>query len=181
LALVSPADGTILPPADVPSRPDPEGALPEWSGTPYDPENANCFLQANSILCQIGDPRAMEAQLIIDQDDIEFIQEGQSVDIKLDELPADVLSGTIDRISPVDLQEPPKNLSNKAGGELATKTDAAGVERPLSPSYQVRIPLDDEEGMLRIGLRGRAKVYATSRTLAQRLWRFVSRTFNFYM
>ena len=74
----------------------------------------------------------------------------------------------------------PKNLASKAGGELATKTDESGVERPWSPSYQVLVfPLDGPDDLLRIGLRGRAKIHARWQTVGQRAWRLVSETFNF--
>jgi hypothetical protein len=74
----------------------------------------------------------------------------------------------------------PKSLQSKYKGEVATKADpSSGIEKPLTPVYQARVPLDDPEGLLSIGLTGNAKVYAGWQTLAQRSWRFVARTFNF--
>ena len=74
----------------------------------------------------------------------------------------------------------PRHLSNKAGGELPTKTDKAGVERPITTSYQVLVfPLDDPDGLLKIGLRGRAKIHANWEPLGLGLWRWFSQTFHF--
>ena len=58
--------------------------LSEWSGLPFDKENLDCFLEAGTLLCLVGDPNNMEAVLVIDQGDIELVPEGQQVEIKLD-------------------------------------------------------------------------------------------------
>lgn len=179
LTLLSPADGTVLPPPENPTRPNPDGELPEWSGTPLEPRNVGAFLTESGLFCQVGDPHRMEALLVVDQADIEYLDLGQEVDIKLDELPGDTLTGNISDIAAEALKVSPRSLSNKAGGELPTKTDESGVERPLSTSYQVRVPLDDSEGVLRLGLRGRARVHAIPLTLGDRIWRYVTQTFNF--
>jgi len=183
LTLVARADGTVLPPPWTPSRKDPEGPLPSWSGTPLLPENLGAHLEEGQLFCQIGDPRRMEAVLVIDQADIEFVRVGQRVKIKLDARPHESSEGTIAEISQSDLKVASHRLSTRAKGELPTKTDPhTGVERPQSPSYQARVPLDEPEGRAQIGLRGRAKIYMDRplwQTLGARAWRLVTRTFNF--
>jgi putative peptide zinc metalloprotease protein len=74
----------------------------------------------------------------------------------------------------------PKRLSTKTQGELRTRQDpVTGTERPMNPSYQARVPVDDTEGVLLPGLRGRAKIHTPGQTLARRFWRLITRTFNF--
>ena len=51
------------------------------------------------MFCQIGDPRKLEAILVIDQGDIDFVHEGQEVDLKFDALPHDTLHGRIAEIA----------------------------------------------------------------------------------
>ncbi len=179
LQLTAPIAGTIIPPASAKPPKNPEGELPEWSGTPFSPQNANCFLAQNSVFCEVGDPRLFEAHLVIDQSEIEFIREGHTVEIKLDELPFETLHGKIESIAQANLRVSPEALSNKAGGELATKTDESGIETPLSPSYEASVPLQDDRGLLRVGLKGRAKIHASWQPLGRRLWRYVTRTFHF--
>jgi putative peptide zinc metalloprotease protein len=180
LLLRAPAEGTVMPPPATNEHEDPEGQLPFWSGTPLNPWNTGAYLKEGVMFCQIGDPKKLEAVLVIDQSDIEDVHENQSVDIKLDELPHDTLNSRITEIAQSDLKISPQRLSAKAGGELATKTDpGSGVERPQSTSYQARAPLDDTDGLMRLGLRGRAKVHATWLPLGIRLWRLVTHTFNF--
>ena len=131
------------------------------------------------LFCLVGDPHKMEALLVVDQEEIEYLKQGQAVEVKLDELPAETLTGEIAEIGAEPLTVSPRHLSNKAGGELATKTDESGVERPLNTSYQVRVPLDDPEDLLRIGLRGRGRIRTEPQTLGHRLWRYITQTFNF--
>ena len=67
-----------------------------------------------------------------------------------------------------------------AGGDLASKTDpTTGIEHPQSTSYEARVPLDDKDGLLRLGMRGRGKIHVQWVSLGSRLWRFVIHTFNF--
>lgn len=179
LTLVASRPGIVLPPPEIPKRPPGDGQLPGWTGTPLKPENLGCTLEVGSMLCQIGDPEQMKATLVIDQADIEFVREQQSVRIQLDELPGTLLRGKIDDIAETNMPVSSKQMSNKSGGELATKTDESGVERPLSTSYQANVPLANPEGMLRTGLRGRAKIDAGYRTLGQRAWRYLTQTFHF--
>jgi len=125
----------------------------------------------------------MEAILVIDQADIEFVQPGQLVRLKLDELPWRTLRGTIEDVAKREVEAASPRLAGKAGGELATKTDPrTGVEKPISTVYQARVPLVNDENLLIPGLRGRAKIHVDRQhwlTIGQRVWRFVTRTFNF--
>jgi putative peptide zinc metalloprotease protein len=87
--------------------------------------------------------------------------------------------GAIVEIARKEIDHASAQISAKGGGDLATATDALGGERPTSVSYQALVPLDDAEGVLRPGLRGRAKVHTPPRTIASRLWRAACETFNF--
>jgi len=183
LILSAPREGSVLPPPWVTRREDPEEMLPAWSGVPTDPRNVGAFLEEGTLYCKVGDPVQLEAVLVIDQADIGLVEKGQKVELKFDELPHDVLGGAIEEISQQDLKVTSKRLSSRAGGELATKTDPnTGAERPASTSYQARVPLDDPNGLLRLGLRGQAKIFMKVKgwqTIGGRIWRTITRTFNF--
>ncbi len=49
----------------------------------------------------------------------------------------------------------------------------------MSISYQARVAIDDPEGRILTGLRGRAKIQAGDITLAAWIWRYLSETFHF--
>ena len=56
-----------------------------------------------------------------------------------------------------------------------------GKETPQSASYQALVPIEDREGVLRIGLRGQAKIHTAPLSLGARLWRLIMHTFHFKM
>ena len=188
LLLVARTSGTVLPPPETPSRDDPDGQLPTWSGTPLEKRLAHPYLEDGVLFCQIGDPRRYEAILVVDQTDADFMKgmliEGKqpAVDIKLDSLPYDTFHSRIKQVADSNLKVAPKRLSSKAGGPLATTTDPnTGVEKPRDNSYQANADIDDNEGVLRLGLRGSGRVYLEWEPLGARLWRLVQHTFRFKM
>ena len=87
----------------------------------------------------------------------------------------------ISEIAKVDLKVAPRNLSSKTGGEVVTKTDESGAERPQNTSYEARAPIDDPEAVLAVGLKGRAKICTHWQSLGSAAWRYLTRTFNFKM
>lgn len=182
LLLVAPRDGTVLPPQERMRHEDPEEQLPRWQGTPLEPENVGSYLESRELFCQIGNPQQMEAILVIDQADIEFVDTTQKVDLKLDELPGETFHGEIAEVAKIDLKVTPHRLSSRSGGDVASKADPqTGVERPQTTSFQARVPLEAEEGVLRIGLRGHAKVHTAWLPLSTQLWQLIAHTFHFRM
>jgi putative peptide zinc metalloprotease protein len=183
LVLRSPRDGSILPPPPTPAahQEEEEGnQLQSWSGTPLEEEHYQPFLKEGVLFCQVGDPRDLEAILIIDQGDIDFVKEKQEVDLKFDALPHETLHGRIERQSYNSLKTTPRRMSTKAKGELSSKTNPeTGVETPQSASYQAAVPITDDEGVLHVGLTGRAKIHTAWRSLGARLWRLIMNTFHF--
>ncbi|MEN6404973.1 MAG: hemolysin D [Thermoguttaceae bacterium] len=182
LHLTAPESGVVLPPP-LTTRHDPsDERLPEWSGTPLNPENVGAFFESGVLFCQIGDPKRLEAVLIVDQADRNMVLAGQTVDLKLEGLPFKTFRGTIAEIAESELKVTPKRLATTAGGELPTKADPdTGVQRPQSTSYQARVPLDDPDGLVRLGIRGQARVYTDWIPLGTRLWRLIHHLFNFKM
>ncbi|MCE9547998.1 MAG: HlyD family efflux transporter periplasmic adaptor subunit, partial [Planctomycetia bacterium] len=104
LVLRSPRAGTVLPPPLVKGAPHTEGGLAGWSGTPLERHNEGTWLPAGQLLCQVGDPARMEAVVVIDQSDLPFVQTGQNVLLKVDELAGRAISGQIADIAQVSLK-----------------------------------------------------------------------------
>ncbi len=182
LTLVAPRDGVVIPPRPVPQRPQVEGGLSGFSGTPFDERNDGAILSHGMEFCRIGDPKQWEAVLVVDQSDIEFVNPKQHVAILLEQMPLGGIGATIHDISPEAMKECPPSLSNKYGGPIATETDhATGRELPQSTHYKaITLPLDGKyASSLRSGLRGEGKISAQKRSIGDRFWRFVNQTFNF--
>ena len=74
----------------------------------------------------------------------------------------------------------PPELSNLAGGEIATKQDPkSGQTKPISAVYEVIIPVGNPNLALQPGQRGFAKIDGGYSTLGWWLWRLLSKTFHF--
>ena len=179
LALVAPKSGIVLPPPEVPAPPGMENELPKWTGSPLDKKNLGAFLGGETrLFCQIGDPRYWEAHLAIDQEDVDFIHRDQAVAIKLDEMPYRTFHSKISEIGP-EMKYSSKQISSKGGGELMSKTEEGGIDRPINITYQALAELDDPDGRLVQGLRGTAKVHADWQPLGSACGAYLVRTFNF--
>jgi putative peptide zinc metalloprotease protein len=181
LRLTAPIDGVVLPPPFTPKREKPELQLATWSGTPLEPENVGAYLEERALFCQIGDPKKLEAVMVIDQGDRNMVDLDQKVDLKINGLPGKTFYGhKFTDISEKELEEAPKRLASKHGGELPTKTDPlTGAEQPQSTSYQANVAIDDDTGQLRLGLCGTARIYTRWLSGGERFWRLLSHTFNF--
>jgi putative peptide zinc metalloprotease protein len=184
LRLVAPRAGTILPPPRVPDRSATNpAALSNWSGTPLDPANIGCTLVAESqqnLFCQIGVPNDWEAVLVIDQDDVALVREGgQKVRLMFDESAYHVYVSRLERPADDAMTQAPPRLASTNGGSLPAKAEPDGSVKPLNTSYQAVVRLDNSTGLLRNGLTGRARITTAPRTIAARVWRYLSRTFNF--
>jgi len=181
LTLVAPRAGVVLPAPGVPERPDPSGRLPAWTGHALDPENLGATFTPGTVLCMIGDRERFEVVMVIDQTEVEFVQRGQPVDLKLDAFPWRTFSGQIDQIAESEIEAGSERLSVKAGGPVPTKTDEAGREMPISTSYEALMTIDDAEGVFTPGMRGTARIKVGSRTVGQWLLRLLWQTFIFRM
>jgi putative peptide zinc metalloprotease protein len=153
--------------------------LVSWSGRPLDARNVGAYLEASTLICRIAQPGRLEAILAIDQEELEFVQPNQQVDLFLASLPGEMRTGCIERIAEENMQAAPTRLSTRSGGQLATRADERGIERPLSTVYQANVPLDDPAGRIVIGTTGLARIHAGWQPLWQRLWRQACRTFHF--
>ncbi len=146
------------------------------------PEHVGSFLEEGTLFCKVGDPHHLEARLYIDQAYIGLVELGQEVDIKLYTAADMTIHGRIALISKVDAGTLPQELSNKAGGEIPTKTDpATGQEVPISVLYEAVVPLDWDSLPRPIapGCRGVAKIHVAPRPLAWRAWRLIRHTLGF--
>ena len=121
----------------------------------------------------------LEAVLAIDQSDIEFVRSSQPVKLLVRQIPLKVFESTTDRISPSEMKSTPKSLSSKYGGDIVTVTDENGVDLPQSTKYLVNVPLQNPDKLILPGSSGVAKIRTGSQTVGQRIWRLISRTFQF--
>ena len=177
LTLTATRAGTVLPPPAVPAPERSRGDLSSWSGTPLDPRNLGSPMATGTSLCLVGNPDALEAILIVDQADIEFVQIGQRVRLQLEMFPGEVFGGTIVELAEINVDSVPPILV--AAGDVASRIDDRGRQHLLNTSYQARVKLEHQSRTLMLRARGRAKIHVGAQPLGRRLYRFLRQTFHF--
>lgn len=189
LVLKSPIDGVVMAPDYRTERGKDEKQLGTWLGTPLDPRNLGATLEQGERFCRIGDPRSLEARIAITQEEIDLVNEGQKVQLMLNQSTHLIYPSEIKSISREKLPETPPRLSSLTGGTVATEMDRSGAAKPIMPTFEAIVPLGDyatlpeaarqQHDQMRVGLVGEAKITTEPRTLWQRFYRYLTRTVNF--
>ena len=205
LVVRSPADGVFIAPplTPAPTKEQLEEQLPRWYGVPLDERNLGAVLDVRTHVGDVAPvadavfdavaraesrdrptalaarPRGMNAMLLIDQADRYDVAEGQLINIKFDHLPQRKFPGQIAEIAQRQQETAPQQLSSQMGGSVATVTTQDGREMLTSVAYQATVPIDNSDGLLMPGLRGKARLLVQERPLWLVLNRVIKRTFNF--
>jgi putative peptide zinc metalloprotease protein len=181
LVLLAPREGVVLPAPAVRPQPDAAGKLPGWSGNALDERNLGATFVEGTVLCMVGDPNRFEAVMVVDQSEVEFVEQGQPVALRLDAFAWQTFTGSVAEIAETEIENGSERLSVKAGGQVPTETDPSGREVPISTSYEAMMTLDDTDAVLTPGMRGTARIAVGSRTVGGWLLRLLWQTFNFRM
>ena len=181
LVLRAPIEGIVVSPPWRTFQPQPNDQLPQWWGAPLDTQNLNATLESGTVVCNVGDPRYLEAVLVVGQAKYNFLQRGQRVELKLHEFPDLTFSSEISVIEQHKITALEPQLSTSAGGEIpTTRQQGDGSEQPNNASYKVRMTLDNTPDLsIRVGMTGVSKIHVDPQTLGYRLWLTVNETFNF--
>jgi putative peptide zinc metalloprotease protein len=188
LTLRSPVDGIVMPPPRIPDarskirrgeHSTPDIRLATWSGSPLEPTNLGATLEPGTLVCMVGDPARLNAVLLVDDMDVKRLQPGQKVQLRIDQLPGQVISGEV-----VDVSQHEVRADDATAGQANLATLYAGLTPPQSrytSHYQTRVRFDAPQQPLVIGGRGEAKVAAERITLARSIVRFLGQTFRLPM
>jgi putative peptide zinc metalloprotease protein len=172
LELRAPVAGEVLP---APIDPD-TSTERTWTGHPLEERNRGAYLETGTALCLVGDATRLEGLLVVDQSNVEFVEIGQRVYLRFDELPDAGVTGTIVDVAAIDLDVVPPQLRRHLDVPVVLEE---GRPRPLSTSYLARVRFDNASPRVPIGSTGRGAITVEPRSLGQRLLRFVRRTFRF--
>jgi putative peptide zinc metalloprotease protein len=148
-------------------------------GVPH-PETLGQWVKPGKPFCEVGDPHKLEAHLIVDQGDIDLVLLNRRAWLKIYGDSEITWRSHVAEIAKRNRDDVPPELSNVAGGEVATKQDPkSGQAKPISAVYEVIIPVDNPQLVLQPGLRGFAKIDGGTHTLGWWLWRLITKTFHF--
>lgn len=148
-------------------------------GVPH-PETVGQWIKPGKPFCEVGDPHQLEAHLILDQADVDLIRVDRRVWMKIYGDSEMTFRSRVAEIAQKTRDEIPPELSNLAGGEIATKQDPkTNAAKPLTAVFELIIPVDNRDLLLQPGLRGFAKIDGGTSTLGWWVWRLLAKTFHF--
>lgn len=150
--------------------------LEHWSGSPLEPRNVGANLATGTLLGLIGDPNRLEAVMLIDQQDVALVRQGQLVSLAVDLYPSRTFYGELTELSPSRVDELPRELVALA--DVPQREDSQGRAAPLGKIYQARVKLEKATAPLLAGAIGRARIHVAPQSLFTRLARFLSSTFR---
>jgi len=151
--------------------------LPRWSGSLLEAANLGAHVEPGTLVCLVGDPARVQAELLVDDVDVKRLASGQNVRLRIDQLPGRVVKGEVFDVSRHEVRDE----------ESAARADLmplfAGLRPPgrYSTIYQVSVQFELPDQPLVIGGRGDAKIAAERITLARRIARFFAQTFRLPM
>jgi putative peptide zinc metalloprotease protein len=143
------------------------------------------YLKPGKPFAEVGDPHKLEAHLILDQSDVDLIRSQDPRNkptawVKIYGTSETTWKSYVGEVATRNREEIAPELSNLAGGEIATKQDEkTGQAKPLTAVYEVIIPIDNPDLELQPGLRGFAKIDGGHSTMAWWCWRMITKTFHF--
>ncbi|MDA1232482.1 MAG: HlyD family efflux transporter periplasmic adaptor subunit, partial [Planctomycetota bacterium] len=183
------SSGTLIAAKRVPEPPRNEVdtmKLGRWTGTPLDPENAGCLLDAGQEIVSIAPSKKLQAVMYIDQGDRDDLLDEMPLEIKLDHLADITFLTRVQLVSPKGEVIAPESLTTRFQGPLATKANQQGQEQLASTAYRAIAELYFAEGsslpeqhLLKPGMRGNGRFIISNRTAAYWLWRYLNETFRF--
>jgi putative peptide zinc metalloprotease protein len=144
-------------------------------------ETLGQWVKPGQPFCEVGDTHQLEAHLILDQSDVDLINLDRKSWIKVYGKSETTFVSRVAEIAKRNREQIPPELTNLAGGEIATKPDPKNPEAatPITSVYEVIIPVDNAAMTLQPGLRGFAKIDGGTATMGWWLWRLITKTFHF--
>ncbi|MGI9519775.1 MAG: site-2 protease family protein [Pirellulaceae bacterium] len=180
LELRADRNGTVIPPPNIEPKKAASSAvqLAVWSGSPLESQNAGAFLNEDTWFCSIADTHSWEAVMLVSQNDVKLLEQGQDARIMLDEYPGQRITVAVTRVSQNRVTSVPRELTPEAGGPISVNPASAN-QTPLLGYYETTAVISDNTLPLNQGFRGKARIHVGKFTIAWRINRFFRTVFNF--
>jgi putative peptide zinc metalloprotease protein len=158
------------------------------------PETIGMVLQPGEgkPLCEVVDPARLKAVMLLDQTDVDLVREvsrpadGSTEPIKprawlkVYGKGKHTVVSRLDKVAKRVREDLPPELSTLGGGEVPAQPDQqTGTVKPMSAVFEAAIPIDNSDGTLQPGMRGKARIDAGSMSLGAWIVRTFMKTFHF--
>jgi putative peptide zinc metalloprotease protein len=143
------------------------------------PEAKGKWLEPGSDFCHVANDGALRATLLIGPADHELIAPASRAWLHVHGSGLRSTAGLVHEIAQVEAKSIPAPLSSRAGGDIATRQDAAsGNDQPYQPHYLVAVRLPRADRSTHPGALGRVRIEAAPQTLGWHFARWLGTTFN---
>jgi putative peptide zinc metalloprotease protein len=132
--------------------------------------NKGRFVKKGETICGIGDIEEVMVRAVVNDADIRDVQTSAPVALRMYAYPHRTFEGAVTKKSPAThefIDSLP--LLHPFGGEVVVKSTG----EPIEKFFEVDISISNQEGLLKPGMTGWAKIYAGRKTLGERLWAFI--------
>lgn len=170
LTIRSPRQGFVYSPPNTPMQVEDDDVLAvrTWSGSPFDPENADAYLPEQSLLCFVATPEEFNAVMFVSQDQLELVKTSARIEYQFRSDPADTVRGAVVDFGMFRSQEVSREIMAAGlanGAESATTYQVLGslpaaFESSLYATGVARIRCQDASIMERLK-RGIRRIFAT--------------------
>ncbi len=174
LTITAFGDGVFMAPPAVPRQIHQD--LPvTWSGTPADSQNRQTWIKRGTLMGYLGQPSQVQLLVAVSENDIEFVQSGQSVQFLTPERSGPSLTGVVYSVSQVEAEELPIQFSI-AG--LVSGTPREQNLKPANVTYLATVSLSDSTAVPpAFYSTGQVRISVAPSSLAARLQRYLQQTF----
>lgn len=137
------------------------------------------WLEKGTELCRIGNTQTLRAVVLVDPADHKLVARGNSAKVRIHGGGSSHWNGVVTGIAQVEAKNVPPQLTQRAGGDVATQQDPiTRTDKPNEQHFLVGIRLQESSSMLHPGILGRVKIDAGSYTLWTRLRGYLGTTFH---
>lgn len=172
LTVTAPADGKLIASPHRPREQDEVARLVSWSGFPTDEHNQGCLLEPGHELMSVAMNDHWDAELVLDQADIQRITVGAKTKLALEALPAKTFQGTVTDIARAE-------WTAHEHGDRRDDMAASRREQPPGTSYIVRVQLDEVALPFVTGATATSRIEAPPISVFARAGRMLSGLFRF--
>ena len=126
------------------------------------------WLEIGKTFCQVTPAQPLRVIIPLDQREAKLVRLNQSVSLRVYGNASRIFTGHVSTPALAWLREIHElRLTAHAGGDVPTKTDPHGVERPSDAYYEAELEIENPERLLRPGMSGRAKIHCGNTTLVR--------------
>jgi len=176
LLVRSPADGVVLPPRNMPRIAGGPDAFISWSSHALQQSAVGAWLDAQTLLCWIGDSEMLRVDACVEQTEITRIADSGDCSVRFIGAPGTSVPGQLESVS----SEPVKSVDRELLVHHLIAADPTQSWKPQNTMFLVRLSPNQESswGPVSVYSAGIARLPGRPISCASRGWRLLRTTFG---